>query len=226
MQDQLQGADSNAASGRKQSNGLSGLIERRKKASVEVGQVTDVNGCYMGIAPLKDHEEWYAIRTKPKEEDRADLNLRTWQVETFAPKLKTLRTTDFGSKYVNKPLFSSYIFARFNANKQLHDINYTRGVQKVVSFGGSPISIDGEVISFIRGHLDENGFIRLDQELKRGDRVRISSGPFESLVGIFTRKTKDKDRVRILLDAMKYQSHLLIDRELVEKLDEARSSTG
>jgi transcriptional antiterminator RfaH len=173
----------------------------------------------MGLPVLRDQVEWYAIRTKPKEEDRADLNLRTWQIQTFAPKFKALRTTDYGRKYVNKPLFSSYIFARFNAHKQLHDINYTRGVQKVVSFGGSPISIDEDVIRFISAHLDEDGFIRIDQELKPGDRVRINSGPFESLIGIFTRKTKDKERVRILLDAMKYQSHLLIDRELVERLD-------
>jgi transcriptional antiterminator RfaH len=185
-----------------------------------LAQVTDVNvQCYTGIPALKDQPEWYAVRTKPKAEDRADLNLRTWQIETFAPKLKALRTTDYRSKYVSKPLFSSYIFARFNAHRQLHDINQTRGVQKVVSFGGSPISIDEQVISFIRAHLDEDGFIRIDQELKLGDRVRISCGPFESLVGIFTRTTKDNERVRILLDEMTYQSHLLINRELVEKLD-------
>lgn len=170
-------------------------------------------------AALNDHAEWYAIRTKPNEEDRADINLRAWQVQTFAPKVKERRTSGYGGQYVSRPLFSSYIFARFDANRQLHKINYTRGVQKVVSFGGSPISIDDKVISLIGAQIDEDGYLRRDEELKLGDRVRINSGPFQSLIGIFERRTKDKDRVKILLDAMKYQSHLLIDRELVEKVN-------
>lgn len=173
----------------------------------------------MSIADLNDREEWYAIRTKPKEEDRADINLRTWQVETFAPKLKELRTSGYGSEYVTKSLFSSYIFAHFNASKQLHNINYTRGVQNVVSFGGNPISIDKKIINLIRVQVDEDGFIRRDEEFELGDRVRINSGPFKSFSGIFKRKTKDRDRVRILLDTMNCQSHLLIDKEMVEKVN-------
>lgn len=168
---------------------------------------------------LNDHAEWYAVRTKPNEEDRADINLRAWQVQTFAPKVKECRTSGYGGQYVSKPLFSSYIFACFDASRQLHKINYTRGVQKVVSFGGYPISIDDKVISLIRAQVDEDGYIRKDKELQPGDRVRISSGPFASLVGIFERRTKDRDRVKILLDAMKYQSHLLIEREMVEKVN-------
>jgi len=168
---------------------------------------------------IDDHAKWYAIRTRPKEEDRAEMNLRTWQVQTFAPKLRELRASGYGGQYVSKPLFSSYIFAHFNANKQLHNISYTRGVQNVVSFGGSPVSIADDVIILLRAKVDGDGFIRRDQELEPGDRVRINSGPFKSLVGIFKRRTKDKDRVRILLDAMNYQSHLLIDKEIVEKVN-------
>lgn len=173
----------------------------------------------MSIAALKDQAKWYAIRTRPKEEDRAEINLRAWQVQTFAPKLKELRTSGYGGQYVSKPLFSSYIFAHFNADKQLHNINYTRGVQNVVSCGGRPVSIDDDVIILLRAKVDGDGFIRKDQELEAGDRVRINSGPFKSLVGIFKRRTKDKDRVRILLDAMNYQSHLLVHREIVEKVN-------
>jgi transcriptional antiterminator RfaH len=173
----------------------------------------------MSIAALDDHARWYAIRTKPREEDRVDINLRNWQVQTFTPKLKELRTSGYGGEYVCKPLFASYIFARFDASRQLHDINYTRGVQNVVSFGGSPISIDDKVINLLRARVAGDGFIQIDEELKLGDKVRINSGPFESLVGIFKRRTKDKDRVRILLDAMTYQSHLLIDGKMVEKVN-------
>lgn len=165
-----------------------------------------------------DHQaKWYAVRTKPKEEDRADMNLRSWQVQTFAPKLKELRGAGYGSRYVSKPLFCRYIFAHFDATTQLHQINYTRGVQNVVSFGGHPISINDEIIDLIREQV-EDGFVCMLDELKPGDQVRVNSGPLQSVIGVFERKLKDKDRVKILLNAMNYQGHLMIDREMVEKV--------
>jgi transcriptional antiterminator RfaH len=173
----------------------------------------------MSIAPQNNDAEWYAVRTKPMEEDRAASNLAAWQVPVFAPKLKARRTSGYGSEYVSKPLFASYLFARFNADRQLHKINYTRGVHRVVSFGGRPIPIDERVINLIRERVAHDGFICRDEDLKPGDRVRINSGMFESLVGVFRQSTRDKERVKILLDAMKTQSHLLVARDLVEKVN-------
>ena len=171
----------------------------------------------MDSGTFSDHAHWYAVRTKPKEEDRADTNLRTWKVQTFTPKLRERRTSGYGGRYICKPLFSRYIFAHFNASKQLHDVNYTRGVQQVVSFGGSPIAVDDKIINFIKAQVDEDGFIRMDEELKAGDRVRITAGPLESVFGIFKRTINDTDRVRILLSTMNYQSHLSISKDMVEK---------
>jgi transcriptional antiterminator RfaH len=171
----------------------------------------------MNIGALEDHARWYAVRTKPKEEDRADINLRTWQVQTFTPKLKEFRTSGYAARYVSKPLFSRYIFAHFDAGRHLHRVNYTKGVQNVVSFGGRAISVDDRVINLIRAQVGEDGFIRMDEELKPGDKVKINSGPFESLAGIFERKVKDTDRVMLLLGAVSYQGHIVIEREMVRK---------
>lgn len=173
----------------------------------------------MNTQALDDQAKWYAVRTKPKQEDRADVNLRIWQVQTFTPKVKELRTSGYGGRYVTKPLFTRYIFAHFSASRRLHEVNYTRGVQNVVSFGASPISIDDKVINLIRAQADEDGFIRMDQELRLGDQVRVNSGPLKNLIGIFKRKIKDTDRVKILLNTLVYQSHLLIDREMIEKVN-------
>jgi len=172
----------------------------------------------MSLAISDNQPRWYAVRTKPKEENRADFNLRSFQVPTFAPKLRQVRHAGHGSRYTVKHLFPPYIFAYFDVISQLHQINYTRGVQKVVSFGGNPVSISDEVINLIKEKVDDDGFVCLDEELKPGDRVRINSGPLQSLVGVFQRNLSDKERVEILLNAISYQSHLLIDREMVEKV--------
>lgn len=172
----------------------------------------------MNNAATHEQTQWYAVRTKPNEEDRAYSNLQAWRVETFMPKVKELHTSDFGGgRYVTKPLFSRYIFARFDVESQLHNINYTRGVQSVVSFGGSPISIDDKVIDLIKDRVDPDGFVRID-DFKAGDPVRINSGPLQNIEGVFERKLKDKDRVKILLNTMSYGSHLVIERSMVEKV--------
>ncbi len=38
-----------------------------------------------------DVPRWYAIQTKPKQESRAECNLRAWNVETFVPKIRERR---------------------------------------------------------------------------------------------------------------------------------------
>lgn len=161
--------------------------------------------------------QWYVVRTKPQQEDRATANLRAGQIQTFTPMLRERQSPFGGDRYVTRPLFSRYIFARFDANRWLHRIRYTRGVENVVSFGGSPIPVDDGVIDLIKQQVGEDGFIQLDSELKCGDSITVKSGTFQSLVGIFQGRVKDTNRVKILLNAMKYQTSLLIDREMIER---------
>lgn len=173
----------------------------------------------MNIAPMDNLACWYAIRTRPKQEDRADVNLRAWQVPTFVPKLKGPQRSGYVCGRASKPLFTRYIFARFDASRLLHKINYTRGVESVVSFGGSPVPIDDKIINLIKDRVDKDGFIQLCEELKYGDKVTIKFGPLKSLVGMFQKRMKASDRVEILLNAVSYQSHLLIGREMIERVN-------
>jgi hypothetical protein len=41
-------------------------------------------------AATSDSPLWYAVYTKPKEEERAETNLRVWGLKTFMPKIKEL----------------------------------------------------------------------------------------------------------------------------------------
>ena len=162
---------------------------------------------------------WYAIYTKSKEEDRADRNLRAWGVETFAPKIRERRYNQYTkvSTFLTKPLFPRYIFARFKAQHLQHKVSFTRGVQRVVNFGGDPVVIDEQIISIIRTRLDDDGYIVIGDEFAVGDSVLIKDGPLAGFNGIFKRGLKDKDRVVILLTTASYQPHVVIEREFIKK---------
>lgn len=163
---------------------------------------------------------WYVVHTHPKQEDRAGSNLRSLGVETFTPKVKESRYNPYTGTptYVVKHLFPRYIFVRLEAKNTLHKVRYARGVHEVVSFGNNPIPVDNEIISIIQQRISKDGFVRLGDELKTGDGVMIKDGPLRNFTAVFEREMKEANRVMVLLQAVTYQAHLVIERDLVTKI--------
>lgn len=176
---------------------------------------------YREITSEEETPCWYVVQTKPQQEERAESNLNAWRIQTFLPKIRQRREHPFGGApiYQVKPLFTRYLFARFKAHELLHKVSYTRGVHNVVNFSGWPISVDDEVIELLRQQSDADGCVRIGQDLKAGDKVMISNGPFRNFVGIFQGTSKERDRVSILLTAVNSQSRVIVDRALVKKID-------
>ena len=162
---------------------------------------------------------WYLIQTNPRQEERADQNLRAWGVETFFPKFKERHFNQFTGEPTDiiKPLFARYIFARFVLDNLLHKARFTRGVHNVVSFGDGPTIVDQQIIALIRSRVGQDGFVNISQELNPGDEVVIKDGPLVGLAGILERETKDPDRVRVLLDSVSYQAHITIEKQILRK---------
>jgi transcription antitermination factor NusG len=140
-------------------------------------------------------------------------------VETFSPKRReaSVNQSTGQQKYLLKPLFPSYIFARFNAWDSLHKVCFTRGVHSVISFAGQPCIVEDEVISLIQAQEDDHGWIKLTDELRHGDRVIIRAGLFKDFIGVLDDVHTDSERVSILLATVNYQSHIVIDRTLARK---------
>lgn len=170
---------------------------------------------------FEDQPTWFAVCTNAKQEERAYNNLHAWGVECFHPRIKEYRRNQFTgvATQMPKPLFPRYIFARFSANRSLHKISFTRGVQRVVSFNDKPTPIDDEVIELLKARVDTDGFMRVGEPLKPGDKVRVKDGPWKALVGVVERELKSNERIMILLDSLKFQSRLAIEKECVEKIN-------
>jgi transcriptional antiterminator RfaH len=175
----------------------------------------------MSNGTVFDGPLWYVVHTKPREELRAQKNLNAWSVETFFPMVKERRAKGYANKLSQtiKPLFPRYIFARFNANQMLHKVSFTRGVHSLVQFGGVPLPVDEEILNLISARVGADGFVAMEDELKSGDRVTISDGPFKDFEGVFERQMKQSDRVMILLMTINYQSRIILDRALVRKVN-------
>lgn len=174
----------------------------------------------MNIEAGENVAQWYVLHTNPKQEERACENLRAWGVETLNPKLKIRRYNQFNGavSYLTQPLFPRYIFARFNALRLLSKVWFTRGVHKVVCFSGSPVAVDENVIQIINARIDENGFVKTGDDLKRGDKVLVKAGPLRNFMGVFDGEVKGSDRISVLLTTITYQGHMVVDRDVVERI--------
>jgi hypothetical protein len=75
--------------------------------------------------------------------------------EDFRPNIKERRSgQSFGNPYVINHYFRA-TFANFFASRLLHQISFTRGVSKVVKFGGEPTAIDDSIIELIQSRAAE-----------------------------------------------------------------------
>ena len=174
----------------------------------------------MSDEKLADSPLWYVIHTRPREELRADQNLKAWSVETFFPLIRkrSFNKSTQRSPYMTKPLFPGYLFARFDATRMLHKVRFTRGVHYVVHCDGQPVSVDQEILNLILERMGEDGYIKMSDDLKPGDKVVVSDGPFRNFVGLFERSLKHSDRIMILLTNINYQGRISIEPEMVRKI--------
>ena len=177
---------------------------------------------------IGDSLSWYVVHTHPKQEERTSSNLATLHLETLSPKLRVKKYNQFSGQLsrVVKPLFPNYIFARFKFNEVYHRVRFTRGVHSLVLFNQTPTPVDDEIIELIQSRLGDDGFVKSMEDLQPGDAVVIKEGRFKDLCGVFERSMPDADRVRILLNAVSFQAHVVVNRELVTKVSPDEQSRG
>ena len=86
---------------------------------------------------------WYAIHTKPRQEDLAAEHLRRQEFEVYLPRIKQPRRYRGRWRDAIEPLFPRYLFIRLElGSENVAPIRSTRGVTKLVSFNGQPATAD------------------------------------------------------------------------------------
>lgn len=161
-------------------------------------------------------KRWYVVNTKPRNEDRAAMNLLNGGIEVLAPKIKLRKFKEGKFVYIVEPMFPGYIFVRFHPVDEFRMVKYARGVKTIVHFGGRIIPLQDEIIEYIRTKL-ENGVASLEKpKIGKGEKVLIKDGPFKGFSGIFESELDGKERVAILLEGVNYCAKMEIDRDLID----------
>lgn len=162
---------------------------------------------------------WYVLNVKPKQELVAETNLKKLGVEVYVPLYyKTVKKNKEKVKIV-RPLFSGYIFARFDLIKYYHKIIYTKGIKSVLGNASSIWLLENDKVEEIKKR-EKDGIIVLKkkkEKFSRGDRVLIDEGSFDGWEGIFYEELPDKERVVILLTSLGFSSKMTVSRNTLIK---------
>lgn len=159
---------------------------------------------------------WFAVHTKPHQEQLAAVRLRQLDLEVFLPRLRREQFVGGVVRLVARPLFPGYLFARFCPWLSGDAVRYVPGVLRVVGNRQAPIPLEPEIIANIRERIQADGFVWLrPRPLEPGDKVTIAQGPFAGWMAEVEREWDDGQRVAILLGALQ-QAHLLIHRRWLE----------
>jgi transcription elongation factor/antiterminator RfaH len=151
---------------------------------------------------LGGEERWFLVHTLPRSEIRAQLHLGAQGFRTFLPQmLKTVRHAR-QLRTARAPYFPRYLFValRLDRDRWL-SIRSTVGVADLVTCDDRPVAVPAGIVeSLIERSADANLLVS-QEDLKRGQRVRLLSGPFAGLVGTLDR-LDEKGRVRVLVEIM------------------------
>ncbi len=152
--------------------------------------------------------KWFAIRTKPRQEEIAKMHYMRQGMVVYSPKIQSIRRHARKTEQVMKPLFPGYIFLHLRDQEQdWTAIGSTIGAIGPVRFNDYYPPLPDWVIAGIQARENDNGCIPLkslgDSMFKSGSRVTVVMGDKE-IDGIFL-NFKDEDRVVVLLDILQRQ---------------------
>jgi transcription antitermination factor NusG len=158
-------------------------------------------------------EHWIAVYTKPRHEKVVYDQLQAKDITAYLPLIRRKRRWSDRMKWVDVPLFKSYVFARILLRNSLYVLQ-THGVHHIIRFGGSIATIPDEQIQGIRLMI-EGGYDPIATDyFVVGDEVEIIGGPMYGVRGIVSR-IDGEDKFIIKVDAIKHAVAVHIDRKFL-----------
>jgi transcriptional antiterminator RfaH len=98
-----------------------------------------------------------------------------------------------------------------------YSARWTPGVVRIVLDDGVPARVPDAVIDAIRARERDGVVILPEQQLRHGDRVRITRGPFCEQLALYAGQAPH-ERIAILLSLFGRQSRIVLGREDVEAM--------
>ena len=145
-------------------------------------------------------EKWIAVYTKSRHEKVVIQELENKNIEAYCPIFKERRQWSDRKRWVEFPLFRSYVFAKIELKNSIY-ILQTMGVHHIIKFQGNISIIPDEIIQNIKSMIDGGFTVEQVEYFVKGDEVIVVDGPLKGMDGIVV-KIKNENKLVLKVAAI------------------------
>ncbi len=161
---------------------------------------------------------WYALYTKPRQEFKAEEQLKANGIEFYLPTVVRIKQWSDRKKKVKEPLLKSYIFVYANERERLIALEQY-AIVRTIFFSGKPAIVPDWQIQNLRKMLEKSSDVTVTDQLKIGVPVKIISGPFKDIEGVVYETVNSERMLAITIDLLRRSVVVQIPRDsLVKKI--------
>jgi transcriptional antiterminator RfaH len=151
---------------------------------------------------------WYVIYTMPRHEKTVHNRLAEKKVDSFLPTRKALRIWHDRKKFVDEPLFPSYVFIYLKDMQSYYEGMEAKGSLYYVRAGKELARVNDSVVNNIKLAIDKADEIEVsDSPFQPGRRMVISQGP---LCGLACEVVETWSKLKILVRVDLLQRNILL----------------
>lgn len=175
----------------------------------------------------ESQKDWFVIHTYSGYEERVKKNLEqrikfmdsAEEIgDIIIPTEVEIEVKNGQRRNVDKKILPGYILIKMNMSDQSWNIvRNTPGVTGFVGSGTKPTPLlEGEVNKILKQMAAETPKVKVG--FRKGQSVRVTSGPFIDFVGVVDEISTDKGKVKVLLSLFGRETPVELDFLQVEKL--------
>lgn len=171
---------------------------------------------------MRENMHWYAVYTKPRWEKKVFDLMNQKGFEAYCPLNKIKKKWSDRYKYVEEPLFKSYVFVRVSES-DLPNVRFVDGIVNFVYWLGKPAKIPDTDIINLKKFLNEYQDIKVESKdnFEPGDLIRIKSGLLMHQKG---RVVEDRNKSIILeIKSLGFYLVATVNKDQVEVLPKNES---
>jgi transcriptional antiterminator RfaH len=144
---------------------------------------------------------WFALYTLPRAEKKAYAELVKKGITAYLPLMRTLRQWSDRKKWIDEPLFRSYIFVHIPESLYFDVLN-TSGIVRYITFEGKAVPIPPQQIEAVKFFLSTEDPLPEDiEKYSPGQPVEVIKGPLKGLFGELVRLA-GKQKVKVEISAI------------------------
>ncbi|SFH29047.1 MULTISPECIES: transcription/translation regulatory transformer protein RfaH [unclassified Pseudomonas] len=148
---------------------------------------------------------WYLVQCKPRQDERAEDNLSRQGYECARPTCRRERIVRGQRQTSIESLFPGYLFIQMSNEASWAPLRSTRGIARVVAFGGQPLRVADDLIYQLQQ--------RSESEVKKifnvGDNVRILDSGLSEIDAVFM-AMEGEERVILLINMLNRQRQISV----------------